>query len=77
MESDVKSSQKKATERESCRTCNFVLGVLAATENLQCGLAYYQVPAIERRPVKLDNYPVAAANHKCIQWSLKVSTLKS
>ena len=55
MESDVKSSQKKATERESCRTCNFVLGVQAETENVHCGLAYYQVPALDKRPAKLEN----------------------
>ena len=73
----MQSSQIKATAHVSCWTCNFELGVLAATEKLHCGLAYYQVPAIERRLVKLDNYPVAAAYHKCIQWSLKVSTLKS
>jgi|Laugresbdmm110sd_1035091.scaffolds.fasta_scaffold185156_2 hypothetical protein len=68
MESEVKSSQKKATERESCRTCNFVLGVQAATEKLHCGLAYYQVPAIERRPEKLDNYSVVFADSNCTNW---------
>ena len=71
MESDVKSSQKKATERESCRTCNFVLGVQAETEKLHCGLAYYQVPVIERRPAKLDNYPVVFADSNCTNWIAK------
>ena len=68
MESEVNSSQKKATERESCRTCTFVLGVQAATEKLHCGLAYYQVPASERRPEKLDNYPVVFADNNCTNW---------
>ena len=70
----MQSSENKATHHESCRTCNFVLGVLAATEKLHCGLAYYQVPAIELRTVKLDYYPLVEADHTCIQWSLKVIT---
>ena len=71
MESEVKSSQKKATERESCRTCNFVLEVQVAIENLHCDQAYYQVPAIERRPAKLDNYPVVFADSNCTNWIAK------
>ena len=74
MDSEVKSSQKKATERESCSTCHFVLGVQAATGKLHCGLVYYQVSAIERRPAKLDNYPVVATDHTCFHWSRKVIT---
>ena len=71
MESEVKSSQTKATEPESCRTCNYDLGVQAATEKLHCSLAYYQVPAIERRPAKLDNYPVVFADSNCTNWIAK------
>ena len=68
----MQSSQIKATERESCRTFNFVLEAQAATEKLHCGLAYYQVPAIERRTVKLDNYLVVAANQSAFNGFLKL-----
>jgi hypothetical protein len=67
----LKSNRKKATVRESCRTWNFVLGVQATTENLHFGLAIYQVPALDRRPAKLENYPIVLADIKCISWSAK------
>jgi hypothetical protein len=48
-----------------------VLGVQATTENLHFGLAIYQVPALDRRPAKLENYPIVLADIKCISWSAK------
>jgi hypothetical protein len=71
MEFEVKSSQIKATERESRRTWNFVLEVQDVIENLHFGLAIYQVPALDRRPAKLENYPIVVVDSKCISWSAK------
>jgi hypothetical protein len=66
----LKSNLKKATEWESSRTCNYVLGIYAESEKLNCELAYYQMPAFDRRPEKLENYPVVSADSKCINWML-------
>jgi hypothetical protein len=74
VEFKAQTSKNKAIARESCSTCNFVLGVQAATGKLHCGLAYYQVSAIEHRPAKIDNYPVVATYHTCFHWSRKVIT---
>ena len=51
----LKSNRQKATVSESCRTWNFVLRVQATTENVHCGLAIYQVRALDKQPAKLEN----------------------
>jgi hypothetical protein len=58
-------------ERDCCRTCSFVLGADPAHGRLHCGLSYYQLPAADRRPVKLDNYPVVTPEHVCTHWTPK------
>jgi len=72
VESEVQPSQIRATGRESYRTFNFVFEAQAATEKLHCGLAYYQVPAIKRSTVKLNNYPVVVANQSAFNSFLKL-----
>jgi len=54
VESEVQTSQNMTTEREWCGTCNFILGVLAATEKLHCVLPYYKAPALDRWPAELE-----------------------
>jgi hypothetical protein len=58
-------------ERDCCRTCSFVFGADPTHGQLHCGLTYYQLPAAERRPAKLGNYPVVAAEHVCTHWIAK------
>jgi hypothetical protein len=48
-----------------------VLEVQDVIENLHFGLAIYQVPALDRRPAKLENYPIVVVDSKCISWSAK------
>lgn len=58
-------------EGDSCKTCCFVLGADPAHKRSQCGLSYYQLTASERRPAKLDSYPVVTVNYVCTNWAPK------
>lgn len=58
---------------EHCGSCRYAVGSFAEAEQLHCGLTYYQVPAKDRRPLKLANYPVVSRSSSCINWKPRVN----
>lgn len=59
-------------QHDNCQTCAYVLGGDSEHKQLHCGLVYYQMPAQERHPTKLANYPKVAPDQVCTHWSIKI-----
>ena len=51
-----------------CHNCAYCLRV-EATTTLRCGQTYFQLPPSERKPMRLDHYPMVQTDHSCSSWT--------
>ena len=54
---------------EQCQNCCFKLQSETAKTGWRCGWNYFQVPAIERKPVKMSIYPEVKLEGHCGYWT--------
>jgi hypothetical protein len=58
----------KELNKEGCEFCSFVLGGDEAHPEFHCGFTYFSSPPVERKVVKLTEYPSVLALHHCEKW---------
>ncbi len=51
----------------TCQNCAYCLRV--DTTTLRCGQTYFQLPPSERKPMRLEHYPVVQADNSCPAWA--------
>lgn len=67
----MSAGQNKTLDKGGCHCCAFTLGGDAAHPQFHCGYEYFQLPAKDRKVIKLNSFPQVAAEHSCDQWVLK------
>ena len=73
VKSEEHASEHTDAGRVHCDSCRYAVGSFAESEQLHCGLTYYQVLAKDRRPLKLANYPVVSRSSSCINCKPRVN----
>ena len=61
-------SPKQSVAQESCINCKFALQSETSETGLRCGQSYYALPALKRKPIPHNNYPVIDTKNHCDQW---------
>jgi hypothetical protein len=61
----------------TCHNCAYCLRV-DGTSTLRCGQTYFQLSPSERKPMRLDHYPMVLIDHSCSSWTrLDTGVLRS
>lgn len=55
-----------------CKTCANCLKAELPGE-IRCGLEYFAKPPSERKPERLDHYPLVTATDSCASWASEAS----
>jgi hypothetical protein len=59
---------------KDCQTCTYCLKS-NSTATLRCGIEYYKLPAVLRKPMHLDHYPAIPQIRTCPSWVTRVTTV--
>jgi hypothetical protein len=57
--------------QKTCQTCSNVLNSDSSPTRLRCGQSYFDQPVHERRPARMDIYPVVNADDQCQNWQTR------
>ena len=53
---------------KQCLNCKNALLSETSESGLRCGQTYFALPALKRKPVPLNTYPVVQEKHYCEHW---------
>ena len=54
-----------------CDRCAFVMLSDSSSTGFRCGYSYFQVPPVDRKPLKMDRYPEVQQIESCGHWNVK------
>jgi len=60
--------QDSLITHKQCFNCKNALLSETSESGLRCGLAYFALPALKRKPVPMSTYPVVEEKHYCENW---------
>lgn len=71
---DIFKKTMEVSQQPVCAHCQFVMRSEIPKDVLRCGHAYLSLPPAQRRPHRMDRYPIVAADACCELWRVRESS---